>query len=91
MWLELLGMLVCFGMVGTIASQASYEENEDSDSNKEKLYGIFASLVSAIFMAVVAVANRYLKDYPAPVVGFHFTVLGFFMTLIYIAFEAVIT
>ena len=49
-----------------------------------------ASLVSAIGMAVVAVANRNLKDYPAPVVGFHFTVIGFLMTSIYITVEALI-
>ena len=41
-------------------------------------------------MAVVAVANRNLKDYPAPVVGFHFTVIGFLMTSIYITVEALI-
>ena len=41
-------------------------------------------------MAVVAVANRNLKDYPAPVVGFHFTVIGFIMTSIYITVEALI-
>ena len=41
-------------------------------------------------MAIVGVANRNLKDYPAPVVGFHFTMLGFLMTAIYITVEALI-
>ena len=53
-YLELLGMLICFAMVSLIAFQASKEdekalENEEEDSNKgHEFLGIMLVIVAAI-------------------------------------------
>ena len=58
MKLELLGMVICFAMVGVIASQAKMEDDEaaeeegitDGEENeyKHKFYGILLVVIAAV-------------------------------------------
>ena len=91
MYLELLGMFICFAMVSLIAFQASKEDEkalEEEDSLKgHQFLGIMLMIVAAIMYAIIAVSSRNLKETPAPIILFHHSIIGFVVISIYILTE----
>ena len=94
-FIEIIGIVVCFGGVVMITYSKSFHEEDakgsEDASELEKYIGMMLAILGGVSMAISNVYNRKLKDIDYNNIMVYHSMLGIILASVYILVEAIIT